>query len=135
MAFNIKSDSDGSGSGLNLIGRGTVIIGSITSNSSIRVEGEIRGQVVSKDLVTIGNTGIVEGDVEAKNVVVGGKVEGNLTAQDKLVLEAKCSVTGDVRARRLVIDEGALFEGQCAMGEVKESVLVKETFRIQAAGS
>lgn len=137
MAFNHKdrTGGDGSGSGLNLIGRGTVIVGSITANASIRVEGEIHGKVVSSDLVTIGNTGSVEGDVEAKNLVVGGTVVGNLTAQDKLVLESRCSVTGDIRARRLVIDEGASFEGQCAMKEPKEGAPVIETLWIRSAES
>lgn len=135
MALTNKDRSGSEGGGLNLIGRGTVITGSITTSASIRVEGEIRGKVVSNDLVTIGNTGLIEGDVEAKNVVVGGRVSGNLTAQDKLVLEAKCTVNGDIRARRLVIDEGAFFDGQCAMRETKEGGPAIETLWIQSTGS
>lgn len=117
MAFGSKDNPQETptGSGLNLIGRGTSIIGTIQSASSIRIEGEIKGQVICHDLVTVGGTGVIEGDVTAKNVVIGGKVIGNLVVQEKLVLEAKSIVTGDIKARRLVIDEGATFDGQCAM--------------------
>lgn len=113
-----------SGTNLNLIGRGTVIVGSISASSSIRVEGEIKGKVVCHDLVTVGSSGNVEGDVDAKNLVIGGKVNGNISAQDKLVMEAKSNVTGDIRARRLVVDEGATFDGTCSMKEPKEKPLV-----------
>ncbi len=116
MGSKDKGSSEPStGSGLNLIGRGTSITGTIRSSSSIRIEGEIKGQVQCQDLVTLGATGLVEGDVQAKNVVIGGKVVGNLIVQEKLVLEPKCNVQGDIKARRLVIDEGATFEGNCLM--------------------
>ena len=127
MAFGNKerNGSDvSSGTNLNLIGRGTVIVGTITASSSIRIEGEIKGKIVCHDLVTVGATGTVEGDVDAKNIIIGGKVAGNLSAQDKLVLETKSTITGDIRARRLVIDEGALFEGHCSMKESKEKQLI-----------
>jgi len=118
MAFNKdKNGSDSVGPGLNLIGRGTSITGTITSASSVRIEGEVKGQVNCQDLVTVGATGSVEGDINAKNAVIGGVVAGNLTIQEKLVLEAKCSVSGDIKARRLVIDEGAVFDGQCLMND------------------
>ncbi len=119
-----KDNDIQSGTNLNLIGRGTVIVGTITASSSIRIEGEIKGKVVCHDLVTIGASGAVEGDIDAKNLVIGGKVNGNLSAQDKLVMEAKSSVSGDIRARRLVVDEGATFEGRCSMKETKEKPLV-----------
>lgn len=119
-----KENDIQSGMNLNLIGRGTVIVGTITASSSIRIEGEIKGKVVCHDLVTVGSTGSVEGDIDAKNLVIGGRVNGNLSAQDKLVMEAKSGVTGDIRARRLVVDEGATFEGKCSMKEIKEKSLI-----------
>lgn len=118
-----KENEIQSGMNLNLIGRGTVIVGTITASSSVRIEGEIKGKVVCHDLVTVGSTGSVEGDIDAKNLVIGGRVNGNLSAQDKLVMEAKSGVTGDIRARRLVVDEGATFEGRCSMKETKEKTL------------
>ena len=108
------------GANFNLIGRGTVMIGSITASSSVRIEGEVKGKVVCHDLVTIGSSGAIEGDVDAKNLVVGGRVLGNVSAQEKLVMEAQSSVTGDIRAKKLVVQEGASFDGRCSMKETKD---------------
>ncbi|MBL7993828.1 polymer-forming cytoskeletal protein [bacterium] len=119
-----KENENQSGTNLNLIGRGTVIVGAITASSSIRIEGEIKGKVVCHDLVTVGSTGNVEGDIDAKNIVIGGKVSGNISAQDKLVMEAKSGVMGDLRARRLVVDEGATFDGKCSMKAAKDKPLI-----------
>jgi cytoskeletal protein CcmA (bactofilin family) len=129
-----KGSSDQpTGSGLNLIGRGTSITGTIRSSSSVRIEGEIKGQVQCQDLVTLGSTGTVEGDIQAKNVVIGGKVVGNMVVQEKLVLEPKCHVQGDIKARRLVIDEGATFEGNCSMKDT--NLVISETLKKDAANS
>ena len=119
-----KENDIQSGTNLNLIGRGTVILGTITASSSIRIEGEIKGKVVCHDLVTVGASGSMEGDIDAKNLVIGGKVNGNLSAQDKLVMEPKSTVSGDIRARRLVVDEGATFEGNCSMKDIKDKPLI-----------
>ncbi|GEM_PF-1399598 len=120
MAFGIKDQNSyeqASGSGLNLIGRGTTITGHIASASNIRVEGEIQGNVTCQDSVTVSGTGVVKGDITAKNVIVGGKIYGNLNVQEKLVIEAKGLINGEIITRRLVVDEGALFDGKCSMAD------------------
>jgi cytoskeletal protein CcmA (bactofilin family) len=80
---------------------------------------------VAKANAAIGITGIVEGMVVAKSISIAGKIKGNVTAADKLTLEAKSVMHGDIRAARLVVDEGAMFDGECAMttpaGDGKES--------------
>ncbi len=142
MAF---SKQDGiSGAGLNLISRGTVITGSISASASLRIEGEIKGKIVCHDNVTVGATGVVEGDVDAKSVIVGGKIFGNVTSQDRLILESQAGITGNIRAKRLLIEEGAFFDGKCSMKEIKDkplTVVDKDMFedtdaiRLNKAGS
>ena len=111
-------ESHGSTS-LNMVGRGTSIKGDLKASSSVRVDGDVRGKIDCEDLVTIGSTGSVDGDVKAKNIVVGGKCNGNLYAQEKLVLESKSVVKGEIVAKRLVVDEGAIFDGACGMTDGK----------------
>lgn len=120
MPFGIKDQANSDqapGSGLNLISRGTTIIGHITSSSNIRIEGEIQGNITCQDSVTVSGTGTVKGDINAKMVIVGGKIYGNLNVQEKLVIESKGLISGEIMTRRLVIDEGALFDGKCSMAE------------------
>lgn len=104
---------------LNLIGAGTVVEGKIRTQGSIRIDGKLTGEVHATENLAVGNSGIVEGGVNGRNITVGGKVRGNITAVDKLVLEGKSVVRGDVRASKLVIDEGAVFDGRVSMAENK----------------
>jgi cytoskeletal protein CcmA (bactofilin family) len=57
----------------------------------------------------------VEGTITAANIALAGRVQGTLIATEKLVLENKSVIRGDIRASKLVVDEGAVFDGQCAM--------------------
>jgi len=111
--------SKNEGNELNLVGAGTVVEGKLRTQGSIRIDGKLLGDVHAGVNIHIGTTGEVEGTVTGKNVTIGGKVTGIITAHEKLVLEAKAVIKGDIKASRLVIDEGASFDGQCAMNEAK----------------
>ncbi len=100
---------------LSFIGGSTVVEGKIKTDGSIRIDGKLVGDLVSKANAALGNNGVVEGNLTARNVTLAGKVIGTVTASEKLILEAKSMVKGDLRAARLVVDEGAVFDGHCAM--------------------
>lgn len=107
------------GTELNLIAAGTIFEGKLRTPGSIRIDGRVIGEVTATQNISIGNSGDVDGNVSAKNVTIGGKIKGTIIAQEKLVFESKAIVRGDIRAAKLVIDEGALFDGKCAMAETK----------------
>jgi cytoskeletal protein CcmA (bactofilin family) len=100
---------------LSLVGAGTVIEGKIKTEGSIRIDGKLHGDVIAKLNIAVGEGGVIEGSIMACNVSLAGKVSGTVTATEKLVLEGKSVMKGDIRASRLVVDEGAMFDGQCAM--------------------
>ncbi len=108
------ADKQASGD-LSLVGTGTVVEGKIKTEGSIRIDGKLVGELHAKANIAIGPGGVVEGNISAKNVSLAGKVVGTVAAAEKLVLEQKSIVKGDIRAARLVVDEGATFDGQCAM--------------------
>lgn len=103
------------GGELSLVGTGTVVEGKIKTDGSIRIDGKIVGDLIAKANVAVGLGGVVEGNLIGKNVSLAGKVVGTVEAAEKLVLEPKSMVKGDIRAARLVVDEGAVFDGQCLM--------------------
>ncbi|MFN0159545.1 MAG: polymer-forming cytoskeletal protein [Bacteroidota bacterium] len=103
---------------LSLVGARTTIEGVVKTDGSIRIDGKLVGEVVAKSNAAVGASGIVEGSVTAKNVSVAGKVQGTVTAFEKLILEGKSVMKGDIRAAKLVVDEGAMFDGKCAMSNV-----------------
>ncbi len=106
---------------LNSIVEGTKIVGSLTSESNIRIDGEITGNVFSAGKVVIGETGYVKGDLSCYESEILGKLEGNVRVDQLLVLKDKAVIHGDIFTNRIQIEEGAIFEGQCKVyGNIPE---------------
>jgi len=116
-----SANSDHKSTELNFIGNGTSIEGDVVTSSSIRVDGKIKGTLKCEHTLTIGESGEIEGAVEAKNAVIGGKIKGKVTVQEKLVLEAKSRLVGELKAKKLIIYEGAVFDGASDMGAGKSA--------------
>lgn len=98
-----------------IIAKGTKITGNVDMQGSLRIDGHVKGQVSSSETMTVGSSGVVEGEVRVKEAVVGGKVMGNLVATQKVELESNASILGDVKTRVFVIKEGGIFHGNCQM--------------------
>jgi len=111
------TDKRQTSSELSLIGWGTVVKGTLTTEGSIRIDGTMVGDVVAKADAAIGPSGTLDGRLSAKNVSLAGKVKGTIAASEKLILESKSVLQGDIIASKLVVDEGALFDGHCKMSD------------------
>jgi cytoskeletal protein CcmA (bactofilin family) len=108
-------DFDKSGDLNTIIGKGSVVEGTVKVQSSLRVDGRIKGQVSTTDSLVIGKEGEIEGEVRVKHAIVGGRIKGKIFASGKVVLEAKSAFHGELKTSKLVIEEGAIFEGVCSM--------------------
>jgi cytoskeletal protein CcmA (bactofilin family) len=106
---------------LNFIGKGTIITGDIQTSSNLRVDGKVKGKVVCKNTLTIGEGGIIEGDIQANNAIIGGKINGKIVVNEKLELETRSSLIGELKAKKLIIDEGAVFDGTSTMSAEAKS--------------
>lgn len=110
-----KPNNEGDGLMNTIIGKDTIFTGTLDVKGALRVDGTVKGKIVSNDCVTIGATGMVEAEVEAVSAVIAGNMNGNVVASDKIELQAKCSMDGDIKTKSLVIEQGAIFCGSCNM--------------------
>jgi cytoskeletal protein CcmA (bactofilin family) len=110
-----------------IISNGVKIEGKITCSGSIRVDGEIQGDISSQSNVTVGEHGQVNGQINADVITIGGKVSGTVRAKDKLVLDSKGNLKGDIFTKTLVVEAGAKFDGKSKMGDSRETWEAKET--------
>jgi cytoskeletal protein CcmA (bactofilin family) len=95
-----------------IIANGVKITGTIEADGAeLQVDGEISGNVRGGS-VTIGDTGLVKGDIVAESVLVNGRIEGSLRAR-KVQLARNAHVLGDITHQSLSVEMGAVFEGQC----------------------
>jgi cytoskeletal protein CcmA (bactofilin family) len=104
---------------LTILGDGTTVEGTIVVPHSIRIDGSLKGRIETADTLTVGDAGIIEADIIAKNAIIAGKVVGNLSVEDRVELESTATLVGDLKTRDLVINEGATFHGNCSMGNGK----------------
>lgn len=105
-----------------IIGKDTVITGTLDVKGALRVDGQVKGKIICNDTVTIGATGVVEADIEAVTAVIAGHMIGNVVTSDKIELQAKCEMDGDLRTKSLVIEQGAVFCGACNMKETRPNL-------------
>jgi cytoskeletal protein CcmA (bactofilin family) len=101
---------------LNRLVDGTKIVGDIFSESNLRIDGEVQGNISTKGKVVIGENGLVNGNLTCQEADIEGKINGNLSVESLLILRETAKITGDIQTARLHMEEGALFLGSCAMG-------------------
>jgi len=100
-----------------IIGNGAHFNGVLRINGSLRVDGEIEGQVqVSEDL-TIGTTGVLKAEITSKSAHVSGRIKGSISAKGTVELKQGSRLEGDVYATSFKIEDGAFFQGNCSMGD------------------
>lgn len=105
----------------NIIGKGTMVEGSLETYGNIRVEGKVIGNVKTKSKVALGQSSKVEGNILAQNAEVAGEVHGTLEVSDLLLLKSTAVVHGDIITNKLIVESGAAFNGSCKMGvSIKE---------------
>ena len=105
--------SSAAGHSRNNLVRGTVVVGNITSQSDIRIDGKVTGNVSCQSKLVIGPGGYVEGEITCQNAVIEGTIEGDIRAEQKLKLTRTASLNGKIFTGSLDIEPGAAFNGAC----------------------
>ncbi|KJS20027.1 MAG: hypothetical protein VR72_16440 [Clostridiaceae bacterium BRH_c20a] len=123
MAFGKKKEEVNFEKVETLIGVGTHIQGVISSQGTIRVDGTFSGEIKTQGDLVIGDSGAIEANIEARNVLVAGEIKGNLQVKGKIEITPSGKVIGDIKVKNLIVDEGATFKGSCLMdtGQAKTS--------------
>jgi cytoskeletal protein CcmA (bactofilin family) len=108
-------EKDKAADSTSLLSKNVKIEGEIQGPENLHVEGHVKGSIKLSGDVFVGNTGIVQADVEAKNIVIQGEVTGNVLAHQQLEIHPTGKLIGDCSAASIDIKEGAVFEGRSNM--------------------
>jgi cytoskeletal protein CcmA (bactofilin family) len=103
--------------GLSIIGAGMRVVGDITADGVVKIEGTVVGTVRAGRQVLVGKGGEVEGDVFSREAIIGGEVRGSVRADERVEIQASCVVHGDIAAKRLLVQEGGEINGVVRMGD------------------
>jgi cytoskeletal protein CcmA (bactofilin family) len=98
-----------------IVGTGARLEGNVVSAGSLRIDGQIKGQINAEGDVALSPKSQVEADIRAQNVSVAGAFKGNIIVKGKAHLARGGRVDGNITSKTLVIEEGGLFHGQSIM--------------------
>jgi cytoskeletal protein CcmA (bactofilin family) len=111
---------------VNLIGKGTEITGDINSLGDLRIDGVLKGNLITKGKFVLGPNGSIIGNVKSQNADLSGEVTGTVVVEDMLSLKASSKITGDILTGKLSIEPGAVFSGNCSMGAKVKNMVQNE---------
>jgi len=99
-----------------MIGPSIEIKGSVSGDEDLVIQGTVEGTVeLGSHQVTVGPSGKVNADINAKVVSIDGEVSGDLTGSEKVVISKSGNVRGNIVAPRVTLEEGAIFKGSIDM--------------------
>jgi cytoskeletal protein CcmA (bactofilin family) len=98
------------------IGSSIKIVGDVSGDEDLTILGKIEGKILlPKHSVTIGQSGRVKADIQAKFVSVAGEVHGNLVAAEQIVIRKTATMLGNLTAPRVGLEDGCRFRGSVEM--------------------
>ena len=99
------------------IGVGSNFRGTMMVSGTLRIEGELEGDILNCERLEIGEHGVMRADIEVKEALVEGRVYGNIRALGTIELKTGSRVEGDVWALSVIMEPGVFFSGRCTMLE------------------
>src|SRR3990172_7891692 len=99
-----------------LIGAGTMIEGNVTCSGGLRVDGEVKGNVIAAagqpSTLVLSEQARIDGEIHVSHLVVNGAINGPVHSAEFLELQAHSRVKGDVHYNTLEMHLGAVVDGQ-----------------------
>ena len=99
------------------IGVGSNFRGTLMVSGTLRIDGELDGDILNCERLEVGEHGTMRADIEVKEAVVEGRVFGNIRALGTIELRTGSRVEGDIWALSVVMAPGVFFTGRCTMLE------------------
>ena len=110
-----SSKSGGTEEWTGFIDQGVSLEGTLTLTGTFRIDGHVKGNIISEQTVILGENAKVEGQIEGNRVVISGHFDGVIFARGRVEIQPKGVVTGEVHSPCMVIDPGGIFDGRCHM--------------------
>src|SRR5450755_4297601 len=111
--FDRKNQDSGEWTGF--LEKGVRFEGKLEVAGTFRLDGSVKGKIVSSETLILGENSTMEGQIEGNSVILGGRFDGTIEARGKVEIQTKAIVTGEIHTPCLIIEPGAVFDGRCHM--------------------
>lgn len=126
ISHNEKQNNEING----FLDKGTKFEGKLAFEGTVRIKGDFKGEIFTKDTLVIEIEAQVEANIEAANVIINGNFSGSIFATESVFMHPPARFRGTVTSPCLRIDEGVIFEGASFFPEDKKST-TKNVARLQ----
>lgn len=101
--------------------RGSSFKGELDFEDTMRIDGKFNGSITSKNELIVGEAAHIDGDIHVGRIAISGTVVGKIKADQRVEIHRNGKVYSDIDTPALIIEEGAIFQGNCVMGEKKSA--------------
>ncbi len=100
---------------VDVIAAGSKWKGMLNIQDSVRIEGQLNGEVEAKGTIHISEGATVEAKLRAAFIIISGNFKGEVRCLEKLELMPRSKVQGDLETKALNVHEGATLDGTIRM--------------------
>lgn len=103
----------------NVLNSDVEIKGDIKFSGEMACDAKVDGEIQTDGNLSLGESAVIHGNINAQSVVARGKINGNINAKERIEIKARTELFGDIRAAKLVIEEGVTFVGKAEVNPNK----------------
>ncbi len=111
-----------------IIGAGTVIIGNISFEGGLRIDGMVQGNIKSIEgapsMLHVSEQAKIDGEIHAAHLIIAGTVNGPVFATKLVELEPKARVKGDLMYNAIEMHHGAVVSGTLKHHHTEDKLLI-----------
>jgi cytoskeletal protein CcmA (bactofilin family) len=104
-----------------VFGRSMKIVGEVTSDEELYLDGDLDGTLNLRNRLTVGPNSKVNANIKAQEIIVFGTIKGNVESESRVSLRTGASIVGDIKTAGIVIEDGAYFKGGIDISKNGES--------------
>ncbi len=97
------------------LGPGSKFEGKLSFNEMVRLDGSFSGEIESSDTLVVGETAVIDGEINVGALIFSGRFTGNIKATTSVELRAPAKVEGKIETPSLKVEEKVIFNGQIIM--------------------
>jgi cytoskeletal protein CcmA (bactofilin family) len=120
-----RRDTEGTPEVETLIGKSASVHGDMEFSGGLHIDGRVTGSVRATPgtpaAISVSETGVIDGSVEAPSVVLNGRVNGDIIGSVRVILGAKARVQGNVHYSEIEMALGAEISGKLVPQAARET--------------
>ena len=100
------------------LGKEIAFEGKFSFTGTSRIDGKFSGEIFSSGTLIVGESATIRSQIHVGEAIINGEVHGDISAANRIEIDVRGKLFGNIQTPRLVIEEGAIFEGNCKMEDV-----------------